>query len=47
MTPENFLELLSRDEYLVLDISPEEFGKLESLIRHRTYVSMEFLVTSY
>jgi len=47
MTPEKFLELLSRDEYLVLDISPQEFGKLESLIGYRAYVSKDFLVTSY
>ncbi|CUS06868.1 unnamed protein product [Tuber aestivum] len=37
MTPDEFSKLLARDEYLVLDIPPEEFQSLEKCIGVRSY----------
>jgi len=38
MTPEELSQILLRDEYHILDISPEDFPQLESHIGKRAYV---------
>ncbi|KAG0641784.1 hypothetical protein HOY80DRAFT_901934 [Tuber brumale] len=37
MTPDELSDLLLQDEYLVVDITTEEFARLEGLIRARAY----------
>lgn len=42
MTPSELSYILLRDEYHVLDITPEDFSKLESYIGRRAYVFKSF-----
>ena len=44
MTPSELSYILLRDEYHVLDISPEDFSRLESYIGRRAYVFKEFYI---
>ena len=46
MTPDGLSQVLLQDEYNILDISSEDFSKLESHIRKRAYVSKEFDTTT-
>ena len=41
MTPDELSQVLLRDEYQILDISPEGFSELESRIGTRAYVFKE------
>jgi len=46
MTPDELSQVLLRDEYHILDISPEDFFKLESHIGRRAYVLKEFYTST-
>jgi len=42
MTPKELSQVLPRDEYHILYISPEDFSELESHIGKRAYVFKNF-----
>jgi len=46
MTPDELSQVLLRDEYHILNISPEDFSQLESHIGRRTYVFKEFYTST-
>ena len=46
MTPDELSQALLRDEYHILDISPEDFPRLESRIGTRAYVFKEFYTST-
>jgi len=46
MTPDGLSQVLLRDEYHILDISPEDFPELESRIGTRAYVFKEFYAST-
>lgn len=47
MTPDELTNLLAQNEYLVLDISPEDFQELEKFIKKRGYVSKSLFRYGY
>jgi len=46
MTPDELSQVLLRDEYNIVDISPEEFPEVESHIGTRAYVFKEFYTST-
>jgi len=46
MTPDELSQVLLRDEYHILDISPEDFPELEPHIGTRAYVFKEFYTST-